>query len=809
MSSIGAGSSSSQVGQDWTAIKCGRLLRHLTISISALRKEAHIKRHALRPQSQYEAPGLFSNLSNLGSKRKSLDEDGAAISKRKVRRTYSSRHVKDLARQTVSATVDPSTGQSYRSADPVGGSSTSRASIHMATPVAQRLSGLSVTPLRTQDHGLSQKTLMEKTSWSGHCWHAKHPSGDISVENVCHASYCDIDRQRIQVRGRMTLVNLKYYDAVYQHLDALLRATSVQAPGTAAPKSLLAMCLRKVPDYIAEQEVWEQRESESSFTDLDVSSELYWDLESTYGTAKYGWKHLSVVVQSHGIKMVKEAIMEGLIDRPFALLLARVCDQAKAFSDRGQLLEATLMHPEVDVKNAGYFRFQTAVDRLSSISPPKWTKPFETTLMTELLARRLVPSSWILTPRFGNLWSDAVTDMTTKCPNHGTMGYIAFSIEILGTFTAASERSTAEARQGYIDALSVLATMSIMGQNTLTTGLSPEIRSRITNICRRAEIALRTCLANIKDATDIKIRRNAYLLQLALFFAKGFLALPTPDDDILLANFWPVLKMRPALSDQLYGGALALISTIARSCRRRPTDKRPQDYLAQLLDKLEQACPKTISLRKMRIEASFYLAELTGDVADYIYAERLALKTEEDINRTTKTPMKDRAFAGFRWDEGISEWITATPLVTRHKPAARLSGEAPTGLEDILEGLSPDTLSGIADTDTPPTSPSTGKSCRAKASTIPQPWSQTDSGRSDRYSPGIDQSDGPADDLDELSFCLDEEAQEDHRDKHQGAKKNQVVKRKQSRRSLLSIQPLPKASNENYDDGPSDDELGM
>lgn len=620
---------------------------------------------------------------------------------------------------------------------------------------------------------------------------------------------------------------LRYYDAIYQHLDALLRATSVQAPGTAAPKSLLAMCLRKVPDYIAEQERWEQRELESSFTDLDVSSELYWDLESIYGTAKYGWKHLSVVVQSHGIKMVKEAIMEGLIDREFALLLARVCDQANAFSDRGQLLEAAVMHTEGGHLSDGendkffHFKFQTAMDRFTSVvadSPPKWTKPFAATLMTELLAQRLVPCSWIVTTSFGNLWSAAVTDMTTKCPDHGTTDFITLSIEILGTFTAAPGRShadgpNAQARQGYIDALSVLATMSIMGQNTLATDLSPEIRSRITKICRRAEIALRTCLANMKDSPVIKVCRNAYLLQLALFFAKGFLALPTPDDDILLANFWPVLKMRPALSDQLYGGALALISTIARSCRRRPTDKRPQEYLAQLLDRLEQACPKTVSLRKMRIEASFYLAELTGDVADYIYAERLALKTEEDINRITETPAQDRAFAGFRWDEGISEWITATPLVTRHKMAVRLSGEAPIGLEDVLEHDTPDTLSGIADTDTPPTSPSTGKSCRAKAPTTPAPRSQADSGRSDRYSPEyspeIDQFDGPADDLDELSFCLDEEDQEDHGDKHKGAKKNQVVKRKQSRRSLLSIQPLPKASNENYDDGPSDDELGM
>jgi hypothetical protein len=586
------------------------------------------------------------------------------------------------------------------------------------------------------------------------------------------------------------------------------------------------MCLRKVPDFIAEEQFWDQKEHEEngtrpSFEDADVAAQVYWDLESTYGTSERGWKQLAVVVQSHGIRMVKEAIEEGLIEKPWALLLARLGNQAREFADRVQLLEAALLCRK-DQDGVGFYRAEKELDhstRSIQYLLPAWAKEFAVTIIGKLLVQQQPSHRYIMSTDFGELWSSAITDLTSESRGYGTKNFLIESLQILGGLSAlgrafSNPHPLAKAKQGYFEALSVLTTMSIMGQNTLVTDISPDRRDRITNICRGVEYVLRSGMARMGKSPTIGIRRNTYLLQLAMFFAKGLVAEPTEDDDMLLANFWPAFKLRPELDDHLYGGAIALISTIARTCCRRQVAEQSRDLLSKLFDRLEDASPDGVPLTKMRIEAAFYLADLTGDARDLCHAERLAQTASEDIDRTMHTPARIRTFARFRWDEGISEWVTATPLVTCHKKARRIS--AANGMEENIpptpvSNASPEPIMSTPDASTPKRASTTAhkkspagrqnrrRSCRVMS--VPE------------LDDSLDESDQDStDEVDELSFSLDQEERgKENRApavKPKSRKTGQVVKQKQSRRSLLSTQPLSQVSVED-DLESSDDELSM
>ncbi|RKU47900.1 hypothetical protein DL546_009045 [Coniochaeta pulveracea] len=641
--------------------------------------------------------------------------------------------------------------------------------------------------------------------------------------DTCHANHCAINAERVRLQKDTASDVLEHYDAIFLHLASLLRATSMQARDTAAPKSLVAMCLRKVPDFIREEQFWNQKEHEengtkASFEDADVAAQVYWDLESTYGISERGWKQLAIVVQSHGIKMVKEAIEEGLIAKPWALLLARLGNQAKGFADRTQLLEAVLFYCRAEGR-LGAQRVDKEPD-LSAQSiqyvHPDWANnEMAVSIVGKLLVQQPPSHKYIMSTGFGELWSSAITDLTSHCPSYGTTSFLIESLQILGGLSAlgrafSTPHPLAKAKQSYFEALSVLTTMSIMGRNTLATDISPYRHDRITNICKRVEYVLRSSIARMGKSPTIGVHRNTYFIQLAMFFAKDLTAELTEDDDMLLANFWSVFKLRPEINDHLYGGAVALIPTIARTCCRRQTAEQPRDLLSKLFDRLEDASPDGAPLLKMRTEAAFYLAELTGDPRDLNHAERLAQTACEDIGRTLHTPARSRTFAGFRWDEGISEWVTATPLVAHRKNARRISAaggtEESTPRTPPVSNAFPEPITSTPDVSTPERT--------ITAVNKRSPGEQKPARRSSRILSvlELDISSDESGELDELSLSLDrEETEKENRApvaKHESTKIGRAMKRKQSRRSLLNTQLLSQVSAED-DHASSDDELSI
>ncbi|PNH42887.1 hypothetical protein VD0004_g4507 [Verticillium dahliae] len=135
-----------------------------------------------------------------------------------------------------------------------------------------------------------------------------------------------------------------HYESMLRILDTLLRATATP-DSVSNTKSLLHMCLRKIPEYAAGVEAWEANNASrtgasSLFTPSSATTRLYTDLEQMSGSDA-GWKYFASLVRAHALWVIREAITEGLIEPVFAGIIAHHYNQFGYTDDASTILETT------------------------------------------------------------------------------------------------------------------------------------------------------------------------------------------------------------------------------------------------------------------------------------------------------------------------------------------------------------------------------------------------------------------------------------------------------------------------------------
>jgi len=855
----------------WTATRCHRLLRPLLTHVSGLRKE--VSRQHPRESLGDALPQNHGNLiydggvwglggstgSNIERPRSGADST-KLLSRKRVQHTYSLKASKrpKIGKVAARTSTDVDRLSARRYAMPP------EPNMCLATPIIRRVQGQWSSPLVPEPVAPES----EIPARFGRCYHS---------HGVC-VKKCSFEDRLLSLKTTTAPSTFALYESIYRAFDALLRATTAAEAQVAKPKSLMAMCLRKVPAYVAELESWRLHELEetgtsSAFDGTNTSFDVYSDLESL-GMGSCGWKHLAIVVQSHGIRIVKDAILERLMADDFAILLSDLCSELKVAGDRRQLLEAvvTQQHrePGGPLENFSVETSSTSSEALpllfATTNDRTGTTIFKARLTTTLLSSQLLPRQWLLSDVYGDMWPTAMRYLTGRASYPDAIPFCIASIQLYcdqiqqnARRSVTYEESAATAQQLLLNLLAALSTLVLLGQDTLARKPDSTKRNVTFTLCRRVEYVLRACLASVSNPRGRATRQaSTYVLLLAVFLiteevTKSEISGCMSREARLLADFWTrvVNDSKQHTYRQYYEATMALMASIARGCTRKNATKPAHTYLIKLCDKLEAACPKVTALKAIRVDAAFYLADLTGDLRDLSFAEQLAAATQADADMTKTPGRKTAAFSGFRWDEGISEWVTVTPAVARRKqplpgrvtrarrdqtpekPASTQDAEIPPRSSPSVPassrvlGIDPEEISGFAVEHRPcraRTSAEPGTSCHAKRPrkqleqqthhTRDKPGVHTPKpGRPTRASQesvsGVGGIDRPGDDdLDELRF--DQADQENRPPSRRAAKAQVPLKRKRSRRSLISLRPIQNISNEYYDAGESSgDELGI
>ncbi|KAI0435145.1 hypothetical protein F5Y09DRAFT_293811 [Xylaria sp. FL1042] len=685
-----------ELSQPWTTARCHRLLRPLVSRIASMRKDMSIPRQIMTSttrQTTNAAP--VSSTDRNGHREEPSSEAGWLMTKKKrPRLTYSQR------RGTQSSQPQHVRLDQNHSIQGNHGEDTSQV---VGTKSGVRKAFRCIQPDR-QQKATTPGEIIPSTPI------LRRARGNISLSPVAPVHELDPDSNQAE-RGceRLTktnsstqkrleerLANLRHHlcfkyadlEAIYRSLEALLKAT---ATGTfdntsvpSGPRSFLDMCLRKIPQYITELEAWARLDAEqagtvSTLDDIDISAEIYNELESL-GT-NIGWRHLRVVVRADGLSAVKHAMEEGLFDDEFSQLIIDLCIQLGAASEAEDLVAAVVnrQYPQ-PVSTESCFSQLPALRPLvvlNSFASQTQRTSFYFRQYSMLLSSGNLPVDWLATSEFERIWSLAVQGLANNQPCYDAISFITQSILLLccqkrrvnGSMdTSQLEHDMTKASQRTLmSILSILVSMCLLGETSTVAPRLPKSDNR-----QIFKHVIRACINELKNYTRGRGTQKLEVLYLALFLSSvqgqaekigihvkaGLEKLSLPVTASLSTKD---IRMR-----NHYDNVAWLIASIARACGRA-TSVASHQCLHELFGRLEPLKLGKNLLDNLKAAAAFLIAQQTNNVKDFIYAESLYPHVGSRSGATSQKRGDNTLFTGYRWEETIGEWVTVSPVMNKRQ----------------------------------------------------------------------------------------------------------------------------------------------
>jgi len=686
--------------QPWTATRCHRLLRPLLAHIAALRKEK-----ALRALKGNEKPHRDSQSIVTARKRshaQSVDgvdnENATRKKRRKILNTYTSRASRKRVCLDSLTTPQPQRTQARQRL----GVNKASPAFAVPTPFLRRVRDYPDQPFSPPAADISA-AIASATSPPREKSPSQRKRTQCHPNTECAGNRCVWDLRLARLRKSVDSERFTLYESVLRALDVLFRATCPKRTQVAASKSLLAMCLRRVPAYIGELDEWGKKDAEargtkSTLNDSEISFEVYTELE-LFGTAQ-GWRQLCLVARAHGIRLIQDAVLEDLLEDDAVGLIIQLCLEHVPQAECSGLIDSYIYRQYPD---------PTSMTDSFELSPSPALQPlkvlggyshgnanFILAKLADLLENGFLPPTWLLTKQLGSIMSLAISLIASKrYPCRDAAHFIGVAIKLLGRLVPAKNRyctledkshDEAKAQDILAGVIAALTSMVLLAQKGRGLGLehryyigliTPE---GIASLSRQVELILMTCIAKASEG-----RRNLwqdigiYLLNLGLYlsFENTQSALTT------LGAAWNGARDRKDTEClvRLYDATLALAGAAAHNCSRG-MDQPGIDHLSAICNKLEIVDIPNDALENLRTDGAFYLAERSGNLRDLAFAESLRAKVTGP-SRKPGDPQPARGdkepdgapHAGFHWDEDIGEWVTMRTSLSNVlvKPPRRLT----------------------------------------------------------------------------------------------------------------------------------------
>ncbi|KAJ4116205.1 hypothetical protein NW768_010994 [Fusarium equiseti] len=639
----GSGKHCMQNTQIWTAARCQRLLRQLQCRLVSLRK---LVDEARRPQTAQ-------------TKRPRADEEFTKRPKR-IRYTYAKRRsVLAPEKSTTSSTLTPPRALRTLGSMKIKHSPSGVGRIDFTTPV-----------LCSFDQ---QDPTFESTS--------KDPVLKANSPTSLAAGLQSL--RRIVPDNQYRICEI-----IFGWLSGLLSSTESLGQ-TAHPKSLLGLCLRKVPDAVAVIEEWDRqtaaKEGKSSkWESSKASTELYEQLEG-FGTASIGWKSLKLVVRAHALCLLTAAVAEGLFEPSFVRLLADLCLSLGCRAEGARLVSSLKLPLSAPRGSASTLFEGGSIQPLGAIlrslqgqgtSGPSWC------CLSTLIRNKKLSLTWLTSRAFQPVWMRGIEVLLhSRTPVVSVIDFICTAInQLLMGNAKETESEEASEDETLMNALAAMAAATW----TLGAELSVNEPWKVQAV-RRMLFTLETCVLQQQSRRGAFRSRGLFLVVLARFIAAAMI-----DSDVVSST-----TKKRAIHDCLR------LLTVRNSTPTQPQYRQTLLLACSIAQYRGQACglPCHDILFKIRVslnelglpdwfqiglvsDGAFLLAQKTRDLRDVAFAERLSAAGKGTLEISTM-------FSGWRWEEGIGEWVLSSPhQERRNEPRQQYRHRNGTGCQTGEDRLS-------------------------------------------------------------------------------------------------------------------------
>ncbi|KAL7787022.1 hypothetical protein V8C37DRAFT_273254 [Trichoderma ceciliae] len=614
--SVGSKGSDSDNSQPWTAARCQRLLRQLQSRLASLRRLISEDRSTLSTRSKRASDNV---------------QDSTA---KRVRSTYGQRTKRPASTTDKSATTPPRSVRTL-GAMKLGNISPISESVDFRTPVWRKIRDQVDTPAK-----------------------------DIDIEHgLLDTLPPDMVEELNAIRRHVPSEQYRIYEAIFHWLHRLLHSTALQGKH-ARGKSLLAMCLRKVPACIADIDAWDrqqlkERGTESVWGISNAASDLFDQLE-TLGSDRSGWRPLRLVIRSQAIYLLSNAISDGLFRQEFCHLLVRLCAHLSSNEEAAKLVASTNRR-QIALLPTGTTHLGMSKD-LSSLwvllNPLKGKKIsgpiFE--CVSALINGGFLSSSWLSTRAFSSFWISSLEGLTSGNAKPHIVEFMCIAIWTL----ARGSRPVIECcviEQALIRVAAGLAVAAL----TLETQIIIGEREQRKAAWRRLVYVLERSISLI---ARYKSRRSppdkaSFLLVFARYLAVANSNLASVAFKRRVTEDFENMAHKIGIDTNngvRYQQTIILLCTVVQ-CRRRSSTASSQEILSDVCSKLDHRRLPDWFGHGFQKDVAFMLAQKTEDLRDLTFAESLPVTTPTNANFNT-------IFSGWRWEEGISEWVLPSPQRT-------------------------------------------------------------------------------------------------------------------------------------------------
>ena len=654
--------------KEWTAARCNRLLRALKSRVAILNKDL------LWIQLNNQGRDATTE-GKAGTIRKADQDPDWTQGRKRVKRTYSARGGKSNlgTRNSSQVILRAPAWKESRSFIPL--------EILAPTPILNRARGdivntsSSAPPpveIGRQDHRPNKRTK------------PKDSQSTFQLSETLRDFRKQIPASRYTV-----------YEGIYNGLETLLKATVAEEPPKrrSGSKSLLALCLETVPRYIAEEEELfaahtEETGSKSALDSRDISTEIYDDLEY-FGSIGKGWRHLRVIVRSHGIQVISDAIRAGSLDGEFVGILITLCIHTKAIKEAETLLSSLLSSTVIPGPKSVFTRFADepparSLSMLWKFVEMTGTSSFQFRQLSDMVSGGLVPVSWLATRELASVWTSAIqalslgwddTDalifMDTVLPLLAQSRWLT-STEGFGTEGSVMLDAT---RHTFSSLLTTLSSIVILSRDTAKQTQS-HIKSPAATEYGHLVALIRSCLVQWELSSTSSIEGT--LLVVANLFTQEvghntLAEVNLVDVDALLNHLCKMGRSSTILPS--HHEVVTFICSVARCCGRGASSSGFEhlEKLHQILEELvlDQESEGGNILREIISDSALAFAQEVPDRKHLDYAAKMEgkvhrIETKPNQSHTPRHSLNS-SHIGYRWEDGISEWVSATPGISAGK----------------------------------------------------------------------------------------------------------------------------------------------
>jgi hypothetical protein len=481
-------------------------------------------------------------------------------------------------------------------------------------------------------------------------------------------------------------------------------------------RSLMGACLRKLPSYIELEEHFarlDRLEQDVEEEDRDIANEIYEHLETQFEQEHgQGWRPFKCVVRAHATSLICDAITDEVFGLDNVLILVTHCLNTSAWDEAERMLLAYAPLVEsVSIPintRADLFDPQKSPYLCSVKSFAHRTGRYRLLydLLEHMVALELLPLEWLATGSMRPVWDRLVRTITENDRRTLASAYRFFETVTLASIGlpdtrlledevsgAVSRRFVPSSREElrraldttFSSLLTVLCSISLVNSNR-GDNTGQEIVRRVTWVLDAVVIAMSIredipdelkLLGAHTDDVQLMAQRAIWVV-----FASYLVHLGSPENpskisldsstSITLIS-WIVAQYLSCIVNlaSIFATLPSLISSTARGTGRIWKDDG-FDQLQRLVTALTSSSGcrlphKLWTLKRLALESAREFAHGTGDAEHMTYVRNIE-KMMHTQGRLVimQSPQKNESptvGGGFRWEEGIGEWVTCTPFV--------------------------------------------------------------------------------------------------------------------------------------------------